>query len=83
MVYQSGPQFTAFDYAGRCGLRNVENEPGRWFHAAGQLPSQDIQQSESLRRIRIVEALSVEVLRKWRPRVGLDQFSISELNNFR
>jgi len=72
MVYEGDAQFAAFDDARRYGLRHVENELGRWFDPAGQLPSQGIQPSERLRRIRIEEALSIEVFRKWRPGVSLD-----------
>lgn len=44
----------------------VRNEPGRRFRTSGQLPSDDIKIRVRLRSIRIVEALSVKVLRKYR-----------------
>ena len=66
VVHQSGSQSAAFHAAGRYGLLDVRNETGRRFRPAGQLPSEDIKKPGRLRSIRIVEALSVKVLRKSR-----------------
>ena len=66
MVHQSGSQSAAFHAAGRYGLLDVRNETGRRFRPAGQLPSEGFKKPGGLRSIRIVEALSVKVLRKSR-----------------
>lgn len=67
VVHESGPQ-RAFYAAGRYGLLDVRYDTGRRFRPAGQLPAEDIHQPGRLPGIRIVEALSVEVL--WKPRVA-------------
>jgi hypothetical protein len=66
VIHQSGSQYAAFDAAGRDGWLDVRNETGRWFRAAGQLPSEDIKKPARRRSIRIVETLSVKMPRKWR-----------------
>ena len=50
--------------AGRYGWLDVRNETGRRLRPAGQLPSERVKKPGRLRSIRIVEALSVKVLRK-------------------
>ena len=64
MVHQSRSQRAAFHAAGRYGLLDVRNETGRRFRPAGELPSDDLPKPGRLRSIRIVEALSVKVLRE-------------------
>src|SRR5713226_9471004 len=64
VVHESGSQSAAFHTAGRYGLLNVRNETRRRFRPAGQFPSEGIKKPVRLRSIRIVEALSIKVLRK-------------------
>ena len=64
VVHQSDSQSAAFHTAGRYGWLDVRNEAGRRFRPAGQLPSERVEKPGRLRSIRIVEALSVKVLRK-------------------
>ena len=45
-------------------MLDVRNEPGRRFRPAGQFPSEGLKKPGRLRSVRIVEALSVKVLRK-------------------
>jgi len=66
VVHQRGSQFAPFHAARRYGLLDVRNKSGGWFRPAGQLPSQRRKKPWRLRSIRIVEALSVKVLRKSR-----------------
>ena len=66
MVHQSGSQPVAFHAGGGMDGSTSEMKAGGRFRPAGQLPSEDIEKAARLRSIRIVEALSVEVLRKWR-----------------
>jgi hypothetical protein len=66
VVHQSGSQVAAFHTAGRYGWLDVRYETGRRFRPAGQLPSEGLKRPGCLRSIRIVEALSIKVLRKSR-----------------
>ena len=63
MVHERGSQSAAFHSAERYAWLNVRNEIGRPFRPAGQLPSNGIKKPGRLRSVRIVEALSVKVLR--------------------
>jgi hypothetical protein len=64
VVHQSGSQSRAIHSARGYGLLDVGDEPGRMFRPAGQLPSEEVTKSARLRSVRIVETLSVKVLRK-------------------
>ena len=66
VVDESGSQPGAFHTGGRYGLLDVGNETGRRRRPAGQLPSEGVKKTAHLRSVRIVEALSVKVLRKSR-----------------
>jgi hypothetical protein len=64
VVYESGPKFATLNSRRRYEWLDVRNKSRRRLRAAGQLPAQHINESGSLRCTRIVEALSVKVLRK-------------------
>src|ERR1700722_7624112 len=66
VVQQSRSQSAAFHTTRRYGLLDVRQEVGRSFRPASQLPSEDVTKPGRRRSIRIVEALSVKVLRKSR-----------------
>src|SRR5689334_14537259 len=66
VIHKSGPQSTAFYAADRYRLLDVRNEARRRLRPAGQLPAEGTKKPCRLRGTRIVEALSVKVLRKSR-----------------
>lgn len=64
MVHESRSQSTAFHTSGRYGLLDIRNESGGRFRPARQLPLKSPDKTRRLSRIRVVEALSIKVLRK-------------------
>src|ERR1700681_647648 len=65
VVHQSDSHSVAFHVAGRDGLLDVGNKTGRRFPPGGQHQSERIQKPGWLPTVRIVEALSIKVLREW------------------
>src|SRR5437867_12406505 len=66
MVDQRNLQLIAFHARRRFRWLYIRNEAGGRFGPAGELPSQGIEKTARLRRVRIEEPLSVKVPRKWR-----------------
>ena len=65
MIHESNSQGIAFDTARRNGGLDIGDEGWRWFGAAGELPSNEIQPTAGLRRTGIVEVLAIEVIGEW------------------
>src|SRR5215469_7815895 len=78
MVNQRNTQLIARNIRWRLRGTNVSNETGRWFPAAGKLPSQDIGECTHLRSIRIEEPFTVEMTRKVMPH----QFHLCTVRDF-
>src|SRR5258708_2677553 len=61
MVDQRNRELIAIHGRRRFGWLDVRNEAGGWLRPCGELPSQDVENAAGLRRVRIEEALSVEM----------------------